>query len=227
MESDRLKAKKSMNFDQFIDQIYCLLKAVWGEEWGKFTIIKPTTSDSKNIPMPQITYSLDSAEPGLVGKETREIVPRRREFGKETSRLTGEQVHVEIKGRIMDCTVEFVIYADNNKEAIQLTRNFRQVLEKYKTILMENGMQNMWFKREFQRNDMENSAEKVASRGLVYLVRLEELFKIEYEEIKQIEILMNAAKTKSELNNELPSQAELSSEVIKSVITKKDNNLLL
>ena len=227
MESDRLKASKSMDFDQFILNISALIETVWGEEWGKFTIIKPTTSDSKNVQMPQIVYSLDQAEPGLVGKDTREISPRRREMTKDTSPLTGENRHVEIKGRIMDCTVEFIIYAENNREAIDLTRSFRKLLETYKGILMKNGMQNMWFKKEYQRNDLENSAEKVASRGLVYLVRLEELFTVEHEELKRIELLMNIAMNTSELSMETPSLSELNSEVIKSTITKKDNNLLL
>lgn len=220
MEPDRLKAKKSMDFEQFIDNVYALLETVWGKNWGMFTINKPTISDSRNIPMPHIVYSLKEAQPGLVGKETREIAPRQREVYKETSQLTGEETTVQVMGRVMDCTVEFFVYSDNNREAMLLTKSLREVLEKYKGVLMGNGMQNMWLKKDYERNMEESAQDKLASRGLTYLVRLEELFRNEQDEISEIQIRMKVAMNQMELANELPSQDSLDSEIIESSIIK-------
>lgn len=227
MEPKRLKAKKSMDFDQFICNVDVLLETVWGKEWGTFSIIKPTTSDSRNVPMPQVVYSLKDAQPGLVGNNTREVSPRQREVYKGPSQVTGKETMVRIMGRVMDCTVEFFVYADNNREAIELTRRLRQVLEQYKGLLMENGMQNMWFQKEYQRNTEENADEALASRGLIYLVRLEELFRTEEEEWNSIKVRVNLALDELGLNENLPSKKELENELVQTIITKKDNNLLL
>ena len=206
MESDRLKYAASMDFDDFIDNVYALLTFLWGEDWGVFTIMKPTTSNGRDIPMPRIVYSLKQVEPGLVGKNVREISPRHRESFIELSPLTGEEVLVEIKGRVMDCMVEFTIYAENNFEASRLTKSFRQVMEKYKGVLMGRGLQNMWFQKEYERNDRENSEEKVSSRGVLYLVKLEELFRTEQLEMQQVTINLDVAKNLLELEGKLPSQ---------------------
>ena len=219
MEPNRLKFEKSMDFDQFIDTVYALLETVWGKNWGTFTITKPTTSNSKDVNMPQIVYSLNDIKPGLVGPDRREIKPRRREVLTELSALTGEQIQVEIKGLVLDFEVEFFIYADNNREVIQLTRSFRKVLETYKGLLMGNGMRNMWFQKEYQRNTEENAQDKLASRGLIYNVQLEELFRIEHGQIEEITILMQLAMNEMELNGDLPSQEELTSEIIKTIVT--------
>lgn len=227
MESQRLKPRGSMDFDKFIDTVYALLETVWGKEWGKFSIIKPTISDSRDVPMPQIVYSLKDFQPGLVGENRREISPRQREVRKEISQLTGEETTVQIMGQVVDCTIEFFVYADNNREALQLAKSLRVVLDKYKGILMGEGMQNMWFQKDYERNTQENADDKLSSRGLVYLVRLEELFRTELDEIQEIQIQMSAAMNDLELNGELPSQDGNPAEVITTRITKDDNNLLL
>lgn len=227
MESKPVNTERSMDFDKFTRTVSALLDTVWGKNWGKFSMIKPTISDSRDIPMPQIVYSLKDFQPGLVGENRREISPRQREISKGPSNLTGEEITVQIMGQMMDCTIEFFVYADNNREALELAKNLRIVLDKYKGILMGEGMQNMWFQKDYERNNQENADDKLSSRGLVYLVRLEELFRIESDEIKEVHLRLKVAMNETELTGDLPSKDGTDTEIITTRITKKDNNLLL
>jgi len=58
MESKPVNTERSMDFDKFTRMVDALLDIVWGKNWGKFSMIKPTTSDGRDITMPQIVYSL-------------------------------------------------------------------------------------------------------------------------------------------------------------------------
>ena len=196
----------TMNYREFIDSIYVLMQMVWGEEWGTFVMARPTHSDAENVSMPQITYNLLKRQPGVVGKEVREIKPRHRETVKGISTLTGEPTTINVKGQVMDCIVEFAVYAQNNKEALVWTDRFKDLMSTYKGILMEKGLQNMWYLEDTDRNENENLKDKVSSRKVVYQVRIEEVTHEEVETLKHINVQFKVAKNKLELDNALPSQ---------------------
>lgn len=198
--------QETMSYREFIDAVYVLLQTVWGEEWGTFVMARPTHSDAENVSMPQITYNLLKRQPGIVGKEVREIKPRHRETVQGVSSLTGEPTAVNIKGQIMDCIVEFAVYAQNNKEALEWTDRFKEVMSTYKGVLMEKGLQNMWYLEDTDRNENENLKDKVSSRQVVYQVRIEEVTQEEVETLKHINYQFDIVKDKLELDNFLPSQ---------------------
>lgn len=205
-EQSRLTADKSMDFECFIDTLYALLETVWGEGWGTFIIAHPTTNNANSIGMPQITYNLKKMTPGQVGRDTQEIKPRLRESFQGVSSLTGEPTVVNVKGQMVDCEVEFAIYAENNKEALFWTKRFRETLNQYKGFLMQKGLQNLWFLEDVDRNGEDNLKDKVASRGLTYNVRIEEVTEEEVNTIKSISYQVDVVQNKLEMESKLPSQ---------------------
>lgn len=208
MVPERQRAEGNLDFDGFIDVVYSLLNAVLGEGWGVFTQKKPTfTEDERNIDMPQILYSLERIRPGQVGKGIVERTPRHRETRPYVDE-DGNRSLIETRGRIIDCSVSFIIYATSNREANNLTNRLRNILDVYKGVLLEKGIQNIWFEEENQRSDRENLKDPVASRELKYLVRLEELTHINVSEIKSVSVQVNIMKEKLGMEGKLPSQSK-------------------
>lgn len=205
MEPERLTAEGSMDFEEFIDAIYVLLKAAWGEDWGVFSMNKPSITDGRDVTMPQIVYTIPKIEPGMIGTH-REIKPRLRDRRNELSPITGDLNWVEIYGRVLDCQVDFIIYGANNKNANLLAKRFRQLLDTYKGALMRQGLQNLWFTKEADRNIDENSDELIAARTISYLVRIEELSRVEVATIEALSVEMQTLNEKLQLEGTLPSQ---------------------
>ena len=205
MESDRLKSEHSMDLDGFIDNLYVLLKAAWGEDWGVFSMNKPNLTDGRDVKMPQIVYTVPKIEPGSIGTH-KEIKPRLREKFQEINQLTGETGWVEIYGKILDCQVDFIVYAENNRDANLITKRFRQLLDAYKGLLMKKGMQNLWYLQESDRNPRESSEEMLSARTISYLVRIEELSYVEINSINSIELKVNVIYDRLATDGLLPSQ---------------------
>lgn len=180
MEAQRLTAKKAMTFDAFTTHLFFLTKNAWGEDWGVFTELAPTSTDAKEAKFPQIVYHLKEMRPGLVGKETREIKPRFR----ETKQVDGQQVIV--RSQIMDCVVGFYIYGTSNADTEKIAMNFMDLLATFKPYLMENGLKEMFFQTLSVVPESSLTKERTSTRYLEYLVRLEYHQEIQSETIREV-----------------------------------------
>lgn len=221
MEPNRLTAEKSSDFLCWMDTIAVLMKSVWGDDAPVFTMIKPDGTDSRNVKLPQIVYSLTNLQPGVVGNnQTREIKPRFRERKEEMSPLTGKTVTVDYFGQILDASVVFTIYASNNDEVYYWTQKFKAFLTEYKGYFLKEGVKNYWWKSERERNTEESGKAYFSSRELHYHTQLEELTRMEQTTLENIDLYM---KTRSALEEEggLPSQKVLHYKIKKKTPQKK------
>lgn len=205
--SDRLKSETKMDYRKFIDILYCLLNLIWGEDWGQMVMKRPNfTEDVKNAEMPIITYVLKEARPGEVGQRgTIERKPRLREKF-EVMDENNQRSFISIEGQIIDAEIEFVIYGESNNEAMELSEAFREVMNKYKGYFMEHGLQNIWFKREYERSSNEQRKDDMATRGIEYQLRFEELTEINDTEMKQISVTATSYFEEMKKEGKLPSQ---------------------
>ena len=205
--SSRLTSEKTITFPELIDTIYLLMKAVWGDDSPVFTMIKPDATNSKNVPMPQIVYSLVKRQPGIVGnRQTREIKPRVREQKTEISPLTNKEVQVSYLSQMQDCNLDFIIYASSNDEAFHWTEKLRFFIDEYKGYLMGQGVSEFIWLEESERNTRESSKEAFSSRGISYLVRIEEIKRIEQPTLEEINLYISTSRSELESMGELPSQ---------------------
>ena len=205
MESTRLKAEESMDFERFIDVLYSLLIASWGTDWGIVSIAQPTATDFTNVTLPHIVYALKEIAPGVVGNSgTKEIRSRLREHFTEIDSVTNEAVEVNVYGQLVDYTVRFSVYEENNAKALRLSRVFRGLINEHKGYLMRKGLQNIWFQQDKEK---EQSAEdRYACREITYQIRLEELDAEKVPLLESIEVLAESVRTQAELDQSLPSQ---------------------
>lgn len=206
MESERLTAEGTMDYREFLDELYALLNTVWGENWGRMVMRRPNVSDGKNIDVPIIVYSLKEKKPGIIGKSTHEIKPRERQQFLTKNKETGEDEFIRIMGRVVDCTIEFVLYEQNSAKVQELSENFTKTMDKYKGLLMSKGMKNMWFLKESEGSLNENGNDNISARKVEYLVQLEDLYQENLTMIKKIEILVDIEKSRYKKEGKLPSQ---------------------
>ena len=211
MESSRLRAEQGIDFLGFVDILYVLIVNSWDEDAPVFTMSRPNGTDGTNIPMPQIVYDLKKIEPGEVGNGTKELKPRLREQTKETSSLTGKTTPVQYRGRILDATVEFIVYAQSNEEVFCLTTQLRDLIAEYEGYFLKKGVQKMfWLSEENHTGGDGMSKDYYVSRKLTYLMRFEEVTRIEADSgtglIKNIDLLVDAATSSERWNGKLPSQ---------------------
>lgn len=205
---ERLKSDKQMSyFHDFIDSLDALLSVVWGENWGELTMNHPMTLQSKEQDVPVIVYSLKERRPGRVGNDTREIKPRSR--GQSTFvNQQGEKEAVEVLGQWMDYIIDFTIVAENNREVLKWTHRFVEALREYKGILMKDGMQNLWFEREFEEGTNGTGKDDLATRGVTYHLRLEELHIVNKSILESIRVEVELMRKKRMKEKTLPSQRD-------------------
>lgn len=202
----RLQAEKEMSFESFIDTLYALLSTVWGEGWGQLTMNHPKTMDAKNVDTPIIVYALKERKPGKIGKDTVELVPRVRETIRYTNEETQEEEAVQLMGQVMDYSIEFIVVEENNDKVLKLTHEFTRILKQYKGILMKDGMLNMWFEKEYEEGTNGTGKDDLATRGVVYNLRLEELYEERNRLIEEIRINVDTEYRKLKEEKALPSQ---------------------
>lgn len=206
-DKPRLTSEKSMTFDDFTDYLFVLTQTAWGKDWGTFTSTKPTITESKDVTFPQIVYSLEEMIPGVIGQTgTREIKPRIREIKDPEE---GTEDFIRIKAQRFDCIVAFYLYGKTNPEVDELTDSFMSLMTTYTGYLMENGAGQIIFQKRENRNAKENIKDVIASRGLIYYVRLEKQ-DIEYvSAIKEISVKADMMYSNLEKSKLLPSQRKL------------------
>ena len=190
MEFDELNRNQAtrfegnLNFSTFADAVYVLLEKLWGKEWGKFLMERPSGLDAKNVKMPTITYQLRKIEPGDIGRGQRERKPRKR--GSYEILFNGEKRTVIEEGQIMDAEVVFTVYATSNLEAIQTTDAFMDVIHTGKGFLLKKGLRNIWFKENIEKDIQ--SRENIIAREVVYDVKFERIFKTMPGNIESIDV---------------------------------------
>lgn len=204
--NNRQRHEENMDYRKFIDTLYVLLRMVWGEDWGQLIIKRPTTSELKNIDMPIIVYSLMEMRPGQVGNSSVEISPRQRESFTVLDEHTNKKHSIQVLGQMMDCYIEFVVYEENNQKAMNLSTKFMEVMNEYKGTLMEKGMQNMWFEKEYGRNVNESGKDSMASRAILYRVRLEQLTERNVTLLEGFSLEIDTVYNKLVEEGKLPSQ---------------------
>ena len=202
----RLTSTVGMDFEDFTDYIYVLLKASWGDDWGTFTIEHPTSTDSTNIKFPQIVYEMTSSKPGFWGNN-REIKPRFREEIQEIDEETKEKKSSSIFGQVLDMEITFYIYANSNKHASISTREFKNFLYESTAYFQEKGLSKLIFEEESY--SPERSNETYSVRKLTYYVRLEEQYKIDNVLLKEIFVKADALYNDTLEKNSLPSQSNI------------------
>lgn len=198
----------SMDYREFIDRLSCLLNIIWGEDWGRLVMKRPNVHEGvKNTDMPVITYVLKELVPGEVGQNgTVERKPRQRNSYSYTDD-NGDSQFVRTEGQILDATLEFAIYAESNNEALALSEALREAMNTYKGYFRKCGLYNLWFKREHERAGNEQRRDDMATRGLEYLVRFEELTEINPKRIESILVEVDATYSRLGLEGKLPSQS--------------------
>jgi len=176
----RLRSNGALDFDEFTSLMHRLLSLTWGDEWGSFTEEFPTTTNAENVVYPIITYSIESIEPGLVGKNVREIKPRHRSYQKDEN----SNEIIETFGQTLDYVIEFQLFEENNKKLMELHKRFRDFMKTYTGYFMQSGVKTILFLN--MKKKEQNLRDVSVSRSHFYLVQLEELTEIPRAEIKRI-----------------------------------------
>lgn len=183
MTNPRLRAERGANFDDVTTMIQEILCAAWGEDWGTFTQSYPSGRDSTDVDLPMITYQLDGMRPGIIGNSnTREIKPRIREYVKTEDDEGG----ITIYGRVLDCSIRFECWADNNKKATELAMDFIDLLDTYTGFLLRNGVARIIFSEMTNPGGDYSLKDNAASRVLKYDVRIEHVTEARHGTIDRI-----------------------------------------
>lgn len=172
-KNDRLQHKGNLDFIGLARVIYTLLEILWGKGWGTFIMENPMRLDSKDVEMPTITYQLTKIEPGEIGNNTRERKPRRR-GAHEIVTEDGEKRTMIDMGQRMDGELVFTVFANGNKETLEHSQAFMDVIQRYKGVLMAHGIQNIWFKSEEEENV--STRDDIIARKITYHVTFERIF---------------------------------------------------
>lgn len=179
----RLRSNGALDFDGFTTMMHRLLSLSWGDDWGYFTEEFPTTTDSENIQYPAITYTIESMQPGLIGKNVREIKPRHRSYVKEDVNGNSDEF-IEIFGQTLDYVIEFQLFEENNKKLMELHKRFRDFMKTYTGYFMKNGVKTVLFMN--MKKKEQNLKDASVSRSHFYLVQLEEITEVPRAELKTI-----------------------------------------
>ena len=199
----RQRYEGNLNFLSLIDLIYALLDVLWGESWGTFTMEKPKTLDAKDVEFPIIVAQLQKFSPGKVGENTHERKPRLRNT-KELINDAGEKMIVRDYGQRMDAEVTFSVFAENNKEAIEISHSLMEIIDKYKGLLNKFGIQNIWFKEEEALEV--NSREYIIARKITYHTTFERIYRENPNNIEEVSVEAESVLDKLRRKEKLPSQ---------------------
>lgn len=207
MEHKQLEEMKNMDFMGFMDTLHALLVAyeLGGLDWSeRFVMQNPTTTDSKDVTLPIIVWNLKERLPGQITKEHRELKPRRRTIQK----INEETLKMEdfiFDGRILDILLEVTVFGHTNKEVLQYTRLFTDMMDTFKGTFMKEGLLNFWFVSETE-GIADHKKDEMSSRIISYRVRVQESTEINVSTIKKIELNIETVLEKLAREKRLPSQ---------------------
>lgn len=186
MERPPLQAQKSCNFDEFTTIIMHLLNSAWGTKWGTFCEAFPNGTDPTKVSLPVITYTLRDMQPGVIGKDgTREIKARHRATFTTEQNDQGPRV-TEVRGRVLDCTVIFEVWEENNAKATKLATKFMNFMDMYTGFIKQQGVKELIFQKLDNNTEAGQWKDDVVCRKFQYLVRLEHLIEIPSDVIEKV-----------------------------------------
>lgn len=202
--SSRQRYEGNLDFLALIDLIYALLNILWGESWGTFTMEKPKALDAKDVTLPLIVAQLQNLTPGKIGENVHERKPRLRGTKEIINKETGKKTVVRDYGQRMDADVTFSVFAENNRDAIEISESLMDVLHKFKGLLNKHGIQNIWFKKEEALET--NTREYIIGRKLTYHTTFERIYRDAPSNIEEISIEAETVLDKLKRECKLPSQ---------------------
>jgi hypothetical protein len=159
----------------------------------------------ENVKTPIITYKLEEMRPGVISKDgTREIKPRHRETIFPSS---DPSTAIEVYGRVLDATVVFEIWEENNAKASKFATKFIDFLDMYTGYIKQQGVKEIIFQR-FSNDTTTSLNENIVTRKLEYFVRFEHLNEIHSDIISkvtgQVSAVNPANPSASSINGSIP-----------------------
>lgn len=188
-QQEPLQSGSTMDYDEFIRALKYLLDAAWGSKWGKFSAEGPNVSDPRNVEFPHITHNIGCLQPGMIGKNTREIKPRHRYF-EAPREVNGTQPPARnIYGQVFETEMTFVIWEETNAQADKMAKQLRQLLSTYTGYFKEKGLKELIFIK--QENDGGGSGlqDMHKTRTLTYFVKFEELTEVPTDIIRIMNVV--------------------------------------
>ena len=181
---------KITDYLDFIEILQYIFRQDPRNEGIRFTMSRPKGTDSKDVQMPSIVYSLVNKQPGLVGDGVREIKPRFRQSAYEASNYTNDSVHVQYRNQLIDAEIDFTIYASNNEDVYRWTSQLRKFIQEQMGIFQQMGISRLiWLSEE--DNSERIDKDYYISRKLTYLFSYEEITRIEPTTLHKLNVFMD------------------------------------
>lgn len=173
-----LQSSGNMDYDEFVVVMKYLLDASWGENWGAFTPDNPNVTDAKNIKFPIIVHYLNELQPGVVGKGTKEIKPRYRYLGKNSTPDRANINATTIYGQMLDAEVVFEVWGETNGEVNEMTKRLRQTINAFTGYLKEKGLHEIQFLKMEPDLGGSKMNDSYKIRKLRYFIKFEEITEV-------------------------------------------------
>lgn len=183
------QANGSMDYEDMTKTIKYLLDAAWGPKWGSFIPDGPNVTDDKHVEYPIIVHYLSVMQPGLIGKNTREIKPRQRYLAFNEDSNGTLPPATKIYGQVFDAEIVFEIWEETNARVDKLTKEFRQTLATYTGFLKEKGLKELQFVRMETDLSKANIRDANKTRRLVYFAKFEELTEVPVDIFRVIDVV--------------------------------------
>lgn len=182
-------AEGSLDYDQFTDEINRLLRLAWGDDWGTFTEDEPTGTDGNDVPVPVITFDLESRKRTKYGVKSLEPV----HF--DTIPDPENPAHsMKLYRQWFDVEMVFRVFHNTNRAARLLMEEFEDFLFTYKSHLKHIGISELVFQEEKKPTVESRWSQKLAARTLLYLVRIERITTVRSNNFVEIETTVKDAK---------------------------------
>lgn len=180
-----LKANKSASLEDFIKMVDKMISKTMKDLKVSFIPDdqnKRIRDQGEKINEPYITHKVTNREPDG------ELKPRIREQITENGHDKSDNRQGEVRGQRFICDVQFNIFATEYKTAQEIMQRFEENMFKYSYYFMQNGVQQLLFKRQFEDKNYSVFRENISVRNLLYTVTIEHLIAGFNSEIEDISI---------------------------------------
>lgn len=181
---DLMQAESFANIYDFCDMVKALANRAWGEDWGDMRPHFSSTEDSKNIPLPIITYEVIDRQ---ITPERGEIKPQLRREVKDQE--TGEVI--KLYGQWFDYILQFNIFDHSVSNVISLLENLENLILTYTGYFKQQGVSEILFHRQVRDDQLNKWDESLDVRSIRYKIRIENLQVVSTGIIKDININVN------------------------------------
>lgn len=193
MQPDRYIAENNIDdIDQLGELIRKILNAAWGGDWGDISPDLKRGENAENIPLPQITFDINSREVA----ENTPVKPKLTDTIIEivNGEKTGDSFN--IYRQWFDCIVEFNFWGRNTLEARQLMNKFETLIGAYSGYIKKQGVAEILFLKEVTPKQSVKYVEGIPMRSLMYYVRLERIQSVRLSTLEKIDIKVSATNVK-------------------------------